>query len=35
MLNTVVVVVGLSILAVLFLAGMVAKMYRKAGPMKP
>ncbi len=32
MVNTVVVVAGLSVLAVLLLAGMVAKMFRKAGP---
>jgi flotillin len=32
MVNTVVVIVGLSILAVLLLAGMLAKMFRKAGP---
>jgi flotillin len=32
MVNTVVVVVGLSVLALLLLAGMLAKMFRKAGP---
>ena len=32
MINTVVVVVGLCVLAVILLVGMVAKMFRKAGP---
>ncbi len=32
MMNTVVVVVGLSVLAVILLLGMIAKMFRKAGP---
>ena len=32
MINTVVVVVGLSVLAVILLLAMIAKMFRKAGP---
>ncbi len=32
MMNTVVVVVGLSVLAVILLLAMIAKMFRKAGP---
>lgn len=32
MMNTVVVVVGLCVLALILLLGMIAKMFRKAGP---